>query len=167
MVFKVGVGAFLSPYAQGYFSNVVLPAYPTWMLHRSFPQPWETPQATACPTVTLWFVQLHPSAAYTEVWLRSSNGPAATKSLLEQATYHQLRPRQALLSTEHCPIRYLLPFNYNMAEILFIALHFKNIRRNSKHFLSRSCWYMCVCVKVCIHIHPFATVLHDKTLSNG
>lgn len=67
------------------FSCLSLASSPTWMLHRSLPQPWEIPWATACPSVTVWFVQLHPSAAVTEVWLRSSNGPVATRSLLGQA----------------------------------------------------------------------------------
>lgn len=38
-----------------------------------------------CLSHSDWFVQLHPSAAVTEVWLRSRNGPVATRSLLEQA----------------------------------------------------------------------------------
>ena len=43
--------------------------------------------------------------------------------IIVRASWRQLRPRQALSRTEHCLIRHLLPFNYNVAEILFIGLH--------------------------------------------
>lgn len=43
--------------------------------------------------------------------------------IIVRASCHQLRPRQALPNAEHCPTSQLLPFNYNVAEILFIGLH--------------------------------------------
>jgi len=41
------------------FSCLSLASSPTRMLHHSLPEPWEMPQAAACPTVTVWFVHLY------------------------------------------------------------------------------------------------------------
>lgn len=99
-----GMGTFLSFYDQCCFPNVLTPdclwlaSSPIWTLHHNLPQPLQTPQAAACPTVNVWFDQLHPPLAVTQVWLSSSNALVTTRSLSEQSgtSSGSGKPSQAL-----------------------------------------------------------------------
>lgn len=78
--------------------------------HRQLP----VPQWLVCPASSI--CSCHRGLAQVKQW-------SCGHQVIVRASWCQLRSRQALPSTEHWPIRHLLPFNYNVAEILSIRLH--------------------------------------------